>query len=72
VKRSLSPVELMFRPYGRVVILHVVILFGGAVALFLGAPVIALILLIGLKIKIDLFAHRWEHKITNRLSKSAD
>jgi hypothetical protein len=54
--------ELMARPYGRVVALHVTILGGGFVVLSLGAPVYALVLLILIKIGIDLAAHVHEHR----------
>jgi hypothetical protein len=54
--------ELMIRPYGRVVALHVTILVGGFVVMSLGAPVYALVLLILIKIGIDLAAHMHEHR----------
>ncbi len=53
--------SLMSRPYGRVVILHIVILVGGGVSLALGEPVLALVLLVILKIAVDLAGHRWDH-----------
>lgn len=52
---------LMVQPYKRVIILHVVILFGGFLVLGLGSPVPALILLVVLKSVIDLTAHQKEH-----------
>jgi hypothetical protein len=55
-----SAQQLMGRPYGRIVILHVVIIFGGMAAKILGQPMIALVLLVVLKIAIDLAAHRME------------
>ena len=48
-------------PYGRIVVLHIVILFGGFLVELLGAPILALLLLVGLKTVIDLAAHRLEH-----------
>lgn len=51
----------MFFPYGRIVVMHIVIIFGGAVTLFLGSPIFALIILIGLKIVMDIIAHSFEH-----------
>jgi len=54
--------ELMIRPYGRVVALHVTILGGGFIVLALGSPVYALVLLILIKIGIDLAAHIHEHR----------
>ncbi len=53
--------EQMFLPYGRVVIMHITILFGGFLALKFGAPIYALILLIAIKTFIDLVAHTKEH-----------
>jgi hypothetical protein len=45
--------ELFQRPYGRVVVMHVTIIFGGWAALALGSPVWALALLVVLKIGLD-------------------
>lgn len=59
--RRIEPDALMFQPYGRVIVLHLVILAGGAIALALGAPLGALALLVLLKIGADLVAHRREH-----------
>jgi len=56
-----SPSNQMAEPYRRVIILHVTIIFGGWVILTLGAPVWALVLLVGLKTGTDLWAHRREH-----------
>ena len=53
--------ELMFKPYQRVVVLHVTIILGGLLAMFLGSPLWALLVLIGLKIGLDLKAHLKEH-----------
>ncbi|HEY5622773.1 MAG TPA: DUF6498-containing protein [Gammaproteobacteria bacterium] len=59
--RKASIASLMSRPYGRVVILHIVILVGGGVSMLLGEPRIALVLLVALKIAVDLAGHRWDH-----------
>jgi len=48
-------------PYGRIVVLHIVILIGGFLVQLVGAPIIALLLLVVLKTGIDLAAHRLEH-----------
>lgn len=48
---------LMARPYGRIIVLHITIIFGGFAALALGEPMWALILLLLLKTGIDLKAH---------------
>jgi hypothetical protein len=59
--RKAGIASLMSRPYGRVVILHIVILVGGAVSMLLGEPRAALVLLVVLKIAVDLAGHRWDH-----------
>lgn len=53
--------QLMAAPYGRIVILHVVILFGGFVVMLCGSPLPLLILLVLVKIAIDLGLHAWSH-----------
>jgi len=59
-KSALVP-ALMFRPYGRVMVLHVVILGGGFLVATLGSPLIPLALLVVLKTGLDLFGHLREH-----------
>lgn len=56
-----DPNKLMFQPYARIMLLHVVLLLGGILLLFLGAPVVLLALLVVLKIVLDLRAHLAEH-----------
>lgn len=51
----------MFMPYSRVVILHVVIVFGGALAVAMGQGLAMLVLLVAIKIGFDLAAHLVEH-----------
>jgi Family of unknown function (DUF6498) len=58
--RRASVSALMAAPYGRVMLLHFVILIGGLAAQALHSPVWALVLLIGLKIGFDLRAHLTE------------
>lgn len=53
--------DLMAKPYARVVILHVVIIFGGMLVMVTGQPVAALLLLVVLKVVVDLAAHLGEH-----------
>jgi len=55
---------LMMRPYGRVMVLHVVILLGGFLVQLAGSPVPALALLVVLKTGLDLGAHLREHQPT--------
>ncbi len=59
-KSALVP-ALMFRPYGRVMVLHIVILGGGFLVTMLGSPLIPLALLVVLKTGLDLFSHLREH-----------
>ena len=49
--------KLMMSPYKRIVVLHVVILIGGFMVQEVGAPVLALALLVALKVAVDLGAH---------------
>ncbi|WP_412060870.1 DUF6498-containing protein [Rubrivirga sp. IMCC45206] len=53
----------MFKPYGRVVLLHVVILLGGVAVATTGAGVAALALLVVLKTGLDLGVHVVGHRI---------
>ncbi len=53
---------LMSQPYGRVVVLHVTVLFGGWVVMLLGSPVAALIILIALKTAGDWRGHTAERR----------
>jgi Family of unknown function (DUF6498) len=54
--------ELMGRPYKRVILLHVTILFGGFAVMALHSPIWALVLLVGIKIAVDVAAHRNERQ----------
>ncbi len=49
--------SLMMQPYGRIVVLHLTIIFGGLLVAALGSPTAGLILLIVLKMVIDALAH---------------
>ncbi len=53
--------QVMIQPYGRIVILHVTILLGGFVTVFLGSPKSVLLLLVLLKTYGDVFFHLKEH-----------
>lgn len=59
--RRTVPPQLMVAPYGRIVILHVAIIFGAFLILALGSPVFLLLLLIGGKIALDVKLHRRSH-----------
>ena len=51
------PKGIMFSPYGRIMVLHVTIIFGGLAAQELGDPIWALFLLVFFKTAYDLAAH---------------
>jgi hypothetical protein len=60
--RTTSPTRAMAAPYGRVVILHLTIIFGAFVVAFLGSPIGALLVLVTLKTAFDLGLHLREHR----------
>jgi|GEM_PF-5144901 len=51
----------MFRPYGRIVLLHVCIIFGGIVIMFLGSPMMLVVLLMVGKTVVDMAVHVASH-----------
>ncbi len=53
---------LMTQPYGRVMVLHFTVLFGGWIVMLLGSPLLALVLLVVIKTAADLRAHRAERR----------
>ncbi len=59
--RRSTPEKQMMAPYRRIILMHVTIIFGGWLIIALGAPVLALVLLIVLKIVSDVRAHHKEH-----------
>ncbi|WP_270935397.1 DUF6498-containing protein [Falsiroseomonas oryzae] len=59
--RGIEPRALMMQPYTRVVLLHLVILGGGAATMALGEPIAAVVALVVIKIVLDIAAHRREH-----------
>ena len=59
--KTRSPNKQMFMPYSRIVILHVVIIFSGALAVAMGQGLAMLVLLVLIKIGFDLAAHLVEH-----------
>jgi len=54
--------DLMFRPYRRIVVMHLTVVLGGILVGKTGAHQAALCLLVALKITLDVIAHRREHK----------
>jgi len=54
---------LMSQPYGRVIVLHLTVLFGGWIVMLLGSPLPGLVMLVVIKTAADWRAHRAErHK----------
>lgn len=60
--RRTAAAVLMIAPYGRVIVLHLAILFGGFVVEALGSPAFLLVLLICGKIALDWAFHRRAHR----------
>ena len=52
----------MAAPYGRLVVLHLTILFGGMAIAFTGASTFAVLILVVLKTALDLGLHLSEHR----------
>ena len=65
--RRVSVQQQMAVPYGRIVVLHLVIIFGGIAIQLLGAPWAAIALLVVLKTALDLAAHVGERKRAQNL-----
>lgn len=59
--RDRSAKQQMQEPYSRIVIMHLTVIFGGGLALALGSPMPALLLLVALKVATDLHAH-WKQR----------
>ena len=58
------PIDHLFvRPYTRVVIMHIAVVFGAWIVILFGAPIYLVMSLIGLKIFIDLLAHLRDHTV---------
>lgn len=62
---------LMMRPYPRIVVIHIAILFGAFISMSFGSPIGIMLLLIALKTILDLILHEREHrKAQERLAAS--
>jgi hypothetical protein len=53
--------KLMMLPYGRIVVLHLTIIFGGFATMALGEPIWLIVTLVVVKIVVDLKMHLHEH-----------
>ncbi len=52
----------MFFPYGRIVVMHIMIIIGGFLVMMFGAPIFALLMLVVLKIAMDVIIHTFVHE----------
>jgi len=60
-ERAAAPV-IMMSPYGRIIVMHITILFGGFLIMATQLPIALISLFIILKVFVDIRAHRAEHK----------
>lgn len=58
-----SAAQLMHRPYGRIIIMHLTILLGAGLIVYLDSPIAMLLVLIIAKSLIDLRLHRRERDL---------
>ncbi|MBU2235944.1 hypothetical protein KKA01_02710, partial [Patescibacteria group bacterium] len=59
--KKVSLVQQLFRPYGRVITMHLVIIISAFVIAGLGYTIFAATILVAIKTVIDLFTHNKEH-----------
>ncbi len=59
--RRVSPAAQMFKPYGRLLILHITVIFGALAIGLTGAPAAAVAILVGPKTALDLVIHLAAH-----------
>jgi hypothetical protein len=60
--KRVSPAAQMFKPYGRLVVMHVTIIIGAMAISITGAAIAALVVLVLLKIGLDVGLHLAEHR----------
>ncbi|HCS47578.1 MAG TPA: hypothetical protein DIW61_04720 [Candidatus Aminicenantes bacterium] len=60
--QKVSFAALFWQPYSRVIVMHLTIILGGALAQAIGSPVPALILMVVLKTLVDLASHLAERR----------
>ena len=63
--------DQMSDPYGRIIFMHLVLIFGGGLALVLGEPTLVIIGVIVLKIVFDVRAHLKQHSIRQGTGKGS-
>ncbi len=59
--RRMNVRQLMVMPYGRIIVLHITIIFGGIATMALGEPLWVLVILVAVKTAVDLRLHLAEH-----------
>ena len=70
-RRTVVP-AIMFQPYGRIVVMHLAVLFGGFAVMILGSNVLALLILIVGKTVFDIRLHLRQHDRDDARSDSND
>jgi hypothetical protein len=63
--------DQMGEPYGRIIFMHLVLIFGGGLAMVLGTPAPVILIVIALKIFFDVKAHLKQHSGDGRVTKPA-
>jgi hypothetical protein len=63
--------DQMGEPYGRIIFMHLVLIFGGGLAMVLGTPAPVILIVIALKIFFDVKAHLKQHSGGGRVTKPA-
>ena len=58
--RGVNVAEMMFRPYKRIFVTHIFIIFGGFLLMAVKNPVLPMIIFVALKIGFDVYFHRKE------------
>lgn len=60
--KKITAERLFVAPYPRIIVMHLTIIIGGAIALSSGQAQWALGLMVALKLTADLASHLWEHR----------
>ena len=60
--KRVSPANLFGQPYNRLIVMHITIIFGGAVFQIFGLPFLSILVLVMVKTIIDAYSHKLEHK----------
>jgi hypothetical protein len=69
--RNVKPIEQMFMPYGRIIVVHVAVLLGGFLGTLIGNPLIAVMLLALLKTVLEVGAAQVRVTTTAALPRKA-